>query len=544
MGVAQDLLLPILTAVLAALLLAALQRWSWFRGRLLFGPLRREVRARTRSDFKSAQKAKGADAGWFLVLRVGWFGRSRERLAALSSALVEVMQAEHSELSGAGTWELLVADHKIERDDLGDVAALMEALVVPGAFSVVTGLLFSDSRIELRRRCTLALAAADEFRYLRAVEAPTDKAQSFARWATDAVGAPILADPLDARAKVAAAVRVWGSAEYVGHPDGEGARYETAHSSPDGCLAAPEVSAAGDYDGRVLVVTNVSTEEDQQTGQLIFVLETLESCYALTEQGSEAWGCKQIPEPRPGEEPGVTLVGRSNHAVSGTRRLLLTSFLSLMTADRKLVLCRRSGGVRSGPGVVSATAGGVFEPGSSAGAPIDRSESGWPDTERSALRELKEELGVDLEGKRLAPATVFLANSKNLKTGRGQLVVCVLYLSQCMLSSEEVRTSMFAASDLASGRFEVDDLVDLDLGEGLDPIEDLARFVRQVERLAPEMDQHAALSCIYSARLLWGAKATSDAMADVFGAKSKVRKSVLWEPSEFASLQPPVSPVS
>ena len=104
---------------------------------------------------------------------------------------------------------------------------------------------------------------------------------------------------------------------------------------------------------------------------------------------------------------------------------------------------------------------------------------------------------------------------------------------------EEVRTSMFAASDLASGRFEVDDLVYLDLGEGLDPIEDHARFVRQVERLAPEMDQHAALSCVYSARLLWGAKATSDAMADVFSDKLKVRKSVLWEPSEFESLQHP-----
>lgn len=550
MDLLQELFLPILTAVLAALLLALLQRWAWFRGRLLFGPLRREMRARSRIDYQCSQQAQRASAGRVSVLRAGWLGACRERWAALSDAVVEVMQTEHSERSGAGTWELLTADHRIARHDLGDVAVLMEALVVPGAFNVVTGLLFSDSRAELRRRSTMALAAADEFRYLRPINSSTAEAQSFARWVTEAVGTPILADPLDARAKVATAVRVWGSAKYVGQPDDERGRYETAHTlaegrtSTHGCRAAPEVSAAGDYDGRVLVVRKVSTEEDQQTGELVFVLETTESCYAVTEQGAQAWGCKQIPQPLEGEGPGVTIEGQCDYSLSGTRRLLLTSFVSLMTADRKLVLCRRSGGVRSGPGVLSATAGGVFEPGSSAGAPIDRSQAGWPDTERSARRELKEEIGVDLEGKRLAPAAVFLANSKNPRTGRGQLVVCALYLSQCMLSFDELRTSMFAASDLASGRFEVDDLVAIDLGSGSDPIEDLARFVQRVEVLSLEMDQHAALSCVYAARLLWGATATSDAMAGVFGPTSQVRNSVLWEPAAFMTQPPTAPPVS
>jgi 8-oxo-dGTP pyrophosphatase MutT (NUDIX family) len=244
-----------------------------------------------------------------------------------------------------------------------------------------------------------------------------------------------------------------------------------------------------------------------------------------TEAGAEAWGCKKLD---PGQlASGIGGIGLSwcgEHDVQrsdqSTRRPMLTSFISVITSDAALVLCQRSSKTSNGASVLSATAGGVSELGQ-VGGRSDRDDDGWPDLSRSALRELREELGLELESSAVRPACIFLANSVNRASGLGQLVVCTLYLARTELTFDELAHRQQWASDLAIGMFEVESLERLDLHS------DEAKFLADVKAVAPRLDQHGALSIAYAARHY---RDQDDAVRVLSAAFESIEISLLAEP--------------
>ena len=140
----------------------------------------------------------------------------------------------------------------------------------------------------------------------------------------------------------------------------------------------------------------------------------------------------------------------------------------------------------------------------------DRDELGWPDPTRTATRELKEELGVSIDPRDLRPACVFLSNSVNASSGKGQLGVCALLLARTELTYDELASRLDWASDLAQGRFEVQSLVRIPMGEHI------TDFAESIVEIAPRLDQHGALCIVYAARLYWEQHEVIGAFTEVF----------------------------
>jgi 8-oxo-dGTP pyrophosphatase MutT (NUDIX family) len=339
----------------------------------------------------------------------------------------------------------------------------------------------------------------------------------------------VLLDSLDSRSRIAHDVHVWHRAAYRGHPDASGSTYDEAHRH--GCPASAAVQQPGDYDARVLTLDACGYVEDPAKGTLSFVLETSETCYAATEQGAHPWGCKHLPLAT-SADVGMRFEGTAVRRRQGDRLCLVASYVTVLTSDRQLVLCRRSSAVRSGPGVVSASAGGVCEPGD--GRRGDRDSLGWPDPILSARRELQEEIGLDVPRSSIRPAALFLANSTNPhRHGEGQLVATVLSIARVTESYDELTASVWTRSDLATGRYEVDDLLGLPLSGTADDL------MTAVEPLLEDLDQHGALSIVYVAAAVWGrdeARRSYERMIDQAGrnpvsARAYVDPSVLSVPT-------------
>lgn len=494
---AYDVIQALLTATIAALFVAAVQRPKRLAHWFAMAPARRIAKRSGRTD--------------------------------LYRVVDRTLSSIDDEASGAAFWERLPACRDarlIELDrPIGEVIALLEPIVEPGSHGLIASLLYSGRIKDVQSQSRKAVESGRLFSRLEPVTSFDDTQQlAFGQWVTNTIGTPILADPLDARAKIGTDVRVWNSAEYVGqgladttyrwvHDEGCEAWLElhnppekeqpSENSATNDRSADPRHPKAGDYDGRVLVVNACATFADAATGDIVFALHTSESCYASTELGSvQPWGCKHLPvtqldDPSSAYVPDLAFLNRSCVVSTGELQPLLTSFVSLMTSDRKLVLCRRSGLVKSGRNVVSATGGGVHEPGDSMGEPLDRNAAGWPDPTVTAQRELHEELGVALARDDLKPACVFLANSRNPRNDDGQLVVCVLYIARADVDFEGVQRLLWSRSDLAKGRFEVDNLIPLDLDSP-------RQFELGLAPLVEQLDQHGLLSCVYTAKLLWG----------------------------------------
>ena len=190
-----------------------------------------------------------------------------------------------------------------------------------------------------------------------------------------------------------------------GAPRSDGKSYDECHSP--NCDAAAAVLKPGDYDARVLTLDACGYTENSSTGELSFVLETRESCYAATEQGSEPWGCKHLPKPG-SDGVGLRFDGIARRKRVGERLCLVTSYVTVLTGDRQLVLCRRSKDVRTGRRVVSASAGGVCEPGDRYRG--DRNSLGWPDVIASGHADRARNSASMSSVSNFRPAAPFIVN--------------------------------------------------------------------------------------------------------------------------------------
>lgn len=458
-----DVARPLLTAMFGAILIALLQRWELVRDWFLLLPLR--------------QKAGS--------------GEGRRRASALGQQLLT------ADPDATGAQILIDAMNREEgladRSRVAELGVMLRSLARPGSHGPVSRLVWGEEEKNLHSQAKKVLSALHPFERANEIEASTVEAGSdFSTWATGVSGALILLDSLNYRGRIAHDVLVWHNATYRGHPAATGSSYEEAHEST--CPAGLAVQEPGDYDARVLNLDGCAYLEDSTGGSLIFVLETSETCYAATEQGDEPWGCKHLSTR--GIDLGIGFELSVPRRRVGDRLCMLASYVALMTLDRKLVLCRRSSAVRSGPGVLSATAGGVCEPGDWRKG--DRDSLGWPDPIETCRRELGEELGVDVPRPSLRPAALFMANSVNPVKDEGQLVATLLSVARTDLTFHEVQEHLWSRSDLAAGRFEVDDLVPVEMGAGIDA------FMECVESHMPDLDQHGALSIIYAGAVVWG----------------------------------------
>ncbi len=491
-SISSSVVATLLAATVATLVLAALQRWKWAGAKLATRPLRT-----AECDLTPVER-RAIVAG---LLEVDEPESGAEVVEHISQWLA-------SQPGGSG----------LQRSRATAIHEGLSALLAPGAHGVVTTLLFRERLDTTRERARSALASLHPFLHLepeQVVDQPGDRPEpmEFARWATTTIGAPVLADSLDARGLVAGRLRTWNTGVYRGPSTTTAVRYEQAHSpgaTTHECAHWQRHARAGDYDGRVLTVTGCSTMRDRQAGELVLLLDLEASCYAATEAGDQPWGCKKLD---PTTNPAIGLRFNGEHALTrdsdSTRRPILTGFVALITSDHQLVLCDRSTRTSNGSNVISATAGGVSENGPTA-EHSDRDELGWPDPTRTATRELKEELGVSIDPRDLRPACVFLSNSVNASSGKGQLGVCALLLARTELTYDELASRLDWASDLAQGRFEVQSLVRIPMGEHI------TDFAESIVEIAPRLDQHGALCIVYAARLYWEQHEVIGAFTEVF----------------------------
>lgn len=358
----------------------------------------------------------------------------------------------------------------------------------------------------------------------RSVPLRSDEPGSFAHFATGFSGAVILSDAVHSRARHAERILTWHRAAYrsAQSPDTGTATYTEEHDD-GGCRAWRNATRPpGDFDQLVLELRSVALAEATTEGYLAFVLETSETCYATTElsedsppePGLTAIGCKNLSASLEPNRLDPRVEGVENAALTkvGTgigRVVLLTSYVSVISSDGRLLLARRSGSVRHGANVVSASAGGVVEP---SGLRADRDALGMLDPVSCAMRETMEELGLTLERGACRPVAVFLANIAGPAVspqGTGQMVAVVLSLATVPETEAEVQ-ALARRADPARGRFE---------HEGLEaiPLDSVDQVAKACLGLRDRLDQHGLLSALYTAATRWGPIEAQAAFADVFG---------------------------
>ena len=375
----------------------------------------------------------------------------------------------------------------------------------------------------------------------------------FAEFASALSGAVVLADSVDWRSRYAAKVLTWHerSFRHAGAADGDATpSYASLHARGDDCKLGASIPdrMIGDFDRRVLDLKSVSPIASSEFGWTGFLIETSETCYLTTEQGEGAvWltsraedyaapvhrsiGCKHLV-PRSGDEQSPHV--RADGGVLRLRRddadpvVLMTTYVSVLTADRKLALVRRSGKVRHGKSVISATAGGVVEP-DSEGARGDVDPSGMPSFVDCARREAMEEIGLDIPPQQMRPVCVFLSNIRSRwlapdagrdkgRAGLGQTVGVVLFFTHTHLTVEELKAGISKA-DPALGGFEVDRFETIDVAS--DPVDPRAAKALAVYAAdhSDDLDQHGLLSCLYAAALIDGPDKAREAFSESFADK-------------------------
>lgn len=492
MNLLGQVLIPLVTTALGAVVIAVVRSTGPLRRLLVGRPLRRGAKAiESRQDREAF-----AVAGREIEAALG-------RTAGAADPIISFATASPSSA-------------------LEGIASLGKGLheaARPRSASLLSRLLYPDEAQAIRRVVAEAAAAVTRFEML-APAAPTGR---FATFATRHSGAPVLMDAADSRARVSSDVLVWHRRMYRGRESAL-ETYEAAHPN-NRCPAAHQVQRPGDYDGRCLDLGAVDLVEDPRNGRLVFLLTTGETCYAATEEGQEAWGCKHL-EPEAGRH--VSVQWRGGRRVGG-RLAPLTSYVTLISADAGLVLCERSTRVRSGAGVLSASAGGICEPGGRFDR-LDVDESGTPDPLATVRRELREELGITLIRTALRPVAVFLANAIGFRgeEAEAQLVPTVLSLARSDLSFREIEQRSFSGSDLALGAFEV---------AGLRPVwmTDVEALAEFAEHEAHSLDQHGFLSILYSAMVTWGTDATQAAFGHRFDTSPWCERPVSGLPRRWAN---------
>jgi 8-oxo-dGTP pyrophosphatase MutT (NUDIX family) len=487
----RQLLTPLASAVLGAVLIAVLRSSAPLRRRLLTRPFRRGTRAITSPEDRNAFTVAGQD----VEAALGRATRAADPIVSFATA------------SPSETLE-----------GIASVGQGLQEAAKPGSTSLASRLLYPDETQVVRHVVADAAAALAQLDVLR----PAVPGRSFATFAARQSGAPVLVDAADSRARVASDVVVWHRRRYRGR---RGARptYEEAH--PDNsCLAGHQVERPGDYDGRCLDLEAVELVEDPIHGRLTFLFTTGETCYAATEEGQESWGCKHL-DPEAGRH--VDVQWRRGRRVGG-RLAPLTSYVTLISADRQLVLCERSSRVRSGLGVLSASAGGICEPGGRFDQ-LDVDETGMPDPLVSAVREVREELGIELPRTALRPIAVFVANSIGFRDGEAeaQLVPTVLSLARIDLSFDEIERRSYTDADAALGAFELETLRPVSMT-------DADAVAQYAEDHAADLDQHGFLSLVYSAMVAWGIGETLTAFGSRFDTTPWCEREVMGFPRNWA----------
>jgi 8-oxo-dGTP pyrophosphatase MutT (NUDIX family) len=489
-----------------------------------------------------------------------WDVEEADRLAAVRFALHVanelLVQLDVTQLTPAdAVAEALASWQPKDRKDVvpwrsDATGALLQRASLPRATSLTSRILYPEETPIFRRLLREAgdlLSAVGRCKPIptssfRSGESPgKEEFPEFAQWLT---GAAILVDATVTRARFAETVHVWHSRAYRGVRDEASDRYDTAHRSGHGCHAWQRQLAirsaatrprparmVGDFDKRVLHLRGATLCEDVREGYLAFVLETSETCYAATEDpGRGFWtapgainssrhvGCKNVlvSERRRKGDP----VFRRSSDGSVRRRCpdsgrvgLVNAYVAIVSCDTppSLALVRRTGRVAHGQNVISASAGGLIDPGAP-GPNGDVNTAGQPDPLATIIRECREELGVSLSRERCRPIVVFLANIREQAEeleGEGQLgIAVILYIAITNHTYADLSKTARLA-DPARGAFKQQGLVACPLSS----VEDVAQWTRTH---AAELDQHGMLSCVYASAAIFGPAESREAFAKVY----------------------------
>jgi 8-oxo-dGTP pyrophosphatase MutT (NUDIX family) len=551
-------------AVLAALLtilLALLRRVRTYRARVLLSAVRRVARHPQSFLWEVDIPSREPALQFGLVVAAELLLQLDGSRLTPADAIAEALASRHSRSECCALpWGADPTGALLQRASLAHATSLMARVLYPEDTAAFRQLL-EDAGVLLSAvgRCkpisrdrSRPIGGQDERRF-------ADFVQSFA-------GALVLVDAVDSRSGFAERVHVWHSRAYrgvtpqrAGRPNGQRRtrldraermdRYDDTHRTGYGCEAWKRQMSGGtardpqrpgrlvgDFDQRLLHLRGVTLCEDVRDGYLAFVLETSETCYAATEDpGPGYWtgtaeqasdviasaahhvGCKNVlasdgrckgdPLFRRYEDGSI----RRRFPDSG-RLSLLTAYVTIVSSDSPpmLLLARRTGRVRHGQNVLSASAGGVMDPGPP-GPAGDVTSLGQPDPLATVIRECREELGVSLDTERCRPIAVFLANIRGHDAElqfQGQLGAVVLYVALADMTFHELSVASRRA-DPARGRFEQNGLAACPLDSALT----LARWTCEH---ATDLDQHGILSCLYASAALFGSNETRQAFTDTY----------------------------
>lgn len=521
--------LTILLVLLGACV-ALVRRLPAFRRYQLRTPIRRALRRLDRPERQAL---------------VRWSGGSRRRLVgALGNRVLAV--AEGTGETPATALAALLADlHSAgstseAHDGRGPpwtataapFTSLLAAARLPDATSLISRIIYPEEAREVAS--VISRLYRHVSRVSSCVPVHPDRQQAvawgatgFSSFVTSLTGAPILVDASSTKSGCADQVLLWHEQRFLGAwREGQelhfgtrpSIRYRDLHGSTAGCAARePADRPPGDFDQRVLRLRSASLCESITAGVTTMVLETAETCYAVTELGGECIGCKHVVPSRVADQhaPVVTISDDQVTTLAGeeslTRTVLLTSYVSLITADGQLALARRTGHVSHGANVLSATAGGVIEP-QDPPMPRDIDDYGIPDPLSAVLREAQEEIGYVPERQSWRPVAVFQANIRGRSDEHrddGQLVAVVLYLAHTELSMEELQRSAATFADPARGKFEQRGVIGC-------PLRGARKTANWAARYAVELDQYAMLSVVYACAFVHGVEETQRRFARAF----------------------------
>ena len=400
---------------------------------------------------------------------------------------------------------------------------LFTAAARPRSTSLLAGALYPIDVASLRAfdvEVAAALRVFADSRPVPSVQARSRDGISFPMFASALSGAGILIDSSTTRALHVDGLKVWHRRSYRDAKLVPG-DYTDMHRPPSQALPTSRrceywVESAvqpGDFDRRMLDLRAVSLVVDEIAGTVSFLIETTETCYGSSERGDLS-GCKKVPVLTGGHETNDPVFRDDGDRVKGaadSRLCLLTSYLTVITADGCVVLAHRSRSVRNGADVLSAFAGGVVEI-NEPGPAGDVDERGLPDPIATVIRETREEVGLELPKEGVRPVTVFLVNSRGRTAAtqaQGQLVAVVLHLARVGRTFSDLERLAEHGSDLSRGRFEWDRL------EACPSTTPEAIAGWAAERSA-SLDQHGLLSLVYASMTLHGPEQTMEAFATAF----------------------------
>ncbi len=498
-------------------------------------PLRRPERWNLEQD--DTEGLFGVESGSLLSRE-----RARDELATTITGAVQA-HLNGLDITPADVLARLIAHPRFEeqaRDWPMFAAALgrlMRAASTSGAQSLLGRLLYPEDVRSAQALSGRLASHLERFGYSYAVPVKAPGAPvAFADFATALTGAVILVDSSETRSRYADSILLWHRREYRGAPRPQGLDslsdqdwtrrgYGIAHPNGQACSLKDVVSdrRTGDYDRLVLHFRSACLAESSTQGRLEFVLETSETCYLATEQGEAITeddlirGCKHLL-PSNEHDPFMSLTKGDDRVLLNEpdvgRFVLTTSYVALITSDNVLALAKRTGFVRHGQDVISATAGGVIEPEQDGGSG-DVDNFGMPSPLIGVLREAHEELGVSLNPEAIKPVAVFLANVRNVsqgeRCGRGQLVMTALYLGRIGMTFAELKDEQCLSSP-SLGSFEVERLEPVELTSG----EEASQLAGFAALHAKDLDQHGMLSCLYASVVLSGPEKTREAFEEAF----------------------------